>query len=156
MEQLKVIFLIGPSGCGKTTWASKQNGFKIISLDELRIELCGNINDKSKDEEAYKLAVERMFLFLSNNHSVILDTTNLKKERRKIFLDKIYNDFRNVTTYYKLFDIIDVEQLYLRIKSDINKGKLRSNVSKETIIRHCESLKNIFTQLKKEKLTRYE
>ena len=54
-----LIELIGVSGSGKSTWIknnkSKWNKTVVISPDEIRKELTGNISDQSKNKEVFEL-----------------------------------------------------------------------------------------------------
>jgi predicted kinase len=65
------------------------NYYVLISLDDLRIEFTGNINNKTKDKKIYQEAILRTIVALKQNKNVIFDSTNLTKERRLPFIESV-------------------------------------------------------------------
>ncbi len=72
--------LVGPSGSGKSTLVG--NGSAVISSDQLRIDLTGDMADQSQNDRVFgtmrELAIARLRLGLP----VIIDATNLKTKDR--------------------------------------------------------------------------
>jgi len=55
----------------------------VISPDNIRKELTGNISDQSKNAEIWAMTYERVASALNDNKNVILDATNVKSTDRK-------------------------------------------------------------------------
>lgn len=93
------IMLVGISGSGKTTAGEKikeeviKNGNKIelLSSDNLREELLGDVNDQSQNAVIFKEMQKRTVNALQQNCSVIYDATNLNIKDRKNILQTIIN-----------------------------------------------------------------
>lgn len=121
--------LIGIPGCGKSTYLKTLNNsnISIVSPDEIRRELTGNISDQSKDGDVWAEVEKRINELLSQGKYVILDATNVSTEYRTPLLNKIKNNNNNINSYATLFDI-DPEESKKRIKKDIEDGIDRSNV----------------------------
>ena len=154
----KVILMIGTSGSGKSTWIrsiNTNNQFEIISADEMRIEFTGDINDKSKDKEIYATIKERAIESINNNKSIIIDSTNLQKERRRDFINSIREAVPNVIIEYKLMDL-NSKLAKQRIKYDLQARVKRSHVSDATIDRHAESYIQMLQDIKEEDIKPYE
>lgn len=88
----KLFILCGLSGSGKTTAIEKikeSNGVEIIiSLDELRkSHKINNTNRKKVDGRVLQEAKLLLKQALANNENVIWDSTNLRKDFRKIIAD---------------------------------------------------------------------
>lgn len=153
-----VLLLIGTSGSGKTTWINSINSnnyFIVISTDEMRVEFTGNINDKSKDSEIYTEASKRTIEAITLGRSVIFDTTNLTKEKRRPFIEAVRVALPKVNIQYKLMPL-NVELAKKRIKKDIDSGISRANVSDSTIDRHARSYKEMLEDIESENITPYK
>lgn len=87
----KFIMLIGLPGCGKSTYAvkykSKNPDTAIISSDEIREEVFGNVNDQTHNTEVFEIMKNRTLEFLKSNIDVIYDATNINRKRRISFLN---------------------------------------------------------------------
>jgi len=148
-----VLMPIGTSGSGKSTWIKSLpnlDNYVIISLDEMRVEFTGDMNNKSKDDEIYQEAAKRAIKVIKQGKKVIFDTTNLKKDRRTAFTDTIYSEIPNAEIAYKLMPL-NAELAKQRIKADIKNGKNRANVSPETIDRHATLYHKMLEDIKSEK-----
>lgn len=85
----KLYMMIGLPASGKSTIAekiSKSEGAIIVSSDEIRKELLGDINDQSKNELIFKTIEDRIKFYLANKQDVIFDATNINYKRRRGFL----------------------------------------------------------------------
>lgn len=112
---IKFIMMIGIPGSGKSTYAKKIAEFEnaaIVSSDELRKELFGSVWELSKNAHLFGEIYRRIFKYLSEGKSVILDATNIRRNQRKHVLKKYKN-------YYK-------ECYY--IKTSLKKALERNNV----------------------------
>lgn len=88
----KCVMLIGPAGCGKSTFArrmSAENGYVIVSSDDIRAELFGDAADQQNPEKVFKLVHKRIRELLLADYNVIYDATNLLHKNRVKFLESI-------------------------------------------------------------------
>ena len=91
----EMIVLVGLSGCGKSTFAKEfvrmksKNGraYTIISSDEIRKELTGNVENQQVNEEVFNVVHRRMKESLRANKSVIIDATNLALKNRRAYFN---------------------------------------------------------------------
>lgn len=81
----KFIIPVGISGSGKSTWinANRKSNTVVISPDEIRRELTGNISDQSKNNDVFVLAFKKAIDALNNGNDVIFDATNVTSFHRK-------------------------------------------------------------------------
>lgn len=121
------VFLIGIAGSGKSTWLKGQDltGYVIVSPDEIRRELTGNISDQTVNGKVWAIAKERTIKYLNSGTSVILDATNVNTKNRKEFVKGL----PTCNIKAKIFPA-DAEESFRRISADISKGVDRSNVPK--------------------------
>lgn len=107
-------FTVGPPGSGKSTWVKKNYPMVTrVSSDEIRVELCGNMVDQSRNSEVYDIAEERLRHYLSEGKQVVFDTTNLKFEKRKRMIDLARSLGAHVVC---LFFTTTYENCILRVK----------------------------------------
>lgn len=88
----KLYMMIGLPASGKSTIAeeiSKSEGAIIVSSDEIRKELLGDINDQSKNSLIFETVEERIKLYLANKQDVIFDATNINYKKRRAFLQRM-------------------------------------------------------------------
>lgn len=85
--------MIGLSGSGKSTnakqVAEKENAV-VISSDEIREKLTGNVENQDKNTEVFKLFHKRIKEALLSGKNVIADATNLTMKSRRTILQNIY------------------------------------------------------------------
>lgn len=87
----KLIMICGLPASGKSTFAIKLSlihNANIISSDDLRVELFGDVNNQNKNQELFLEISKRVKsqLLIGN---VILDSTNISHKRRKAFLGEL-------------------------------------------------------------------
>jgi predicted kinase len=136
MNNLEFTITVGISGSGKTTWLLENStGKRVISPDEIRRELTGDVSDQTKNKEVFKIAFERVINALNNGVSVIFDATNVVSVHRfnmlKQLKDNVVHEFKPNA---KVF-IINPETAKERIRIDIENGADRSNVPDHAIDR---------------------
>ncbi|MCX7708320.1 MAG: ATP-binding protein [Clostridia bacterium] len=99
----KFIMMIGIPGSGKSTFAEKiaqsENGI-IISSDELREELFGNVWEFKKNALLFSEMFRRSGRYLNEGKSVVFDATNITRSERKQVLKK-FEPFYKVCYYIK-------------------------------------------------------
>lgn len=79
---------VGPPGSGKSTWVKRNYSLlPVISSDAIRLELCGDVNDQSKNVEVFDLAHQRIEDYLKRGKKVVFDATNLSFTERKRAID---------------------------------------------------------------------
>jgi predicted kinase len=146
-----LIFTIGIPGSGKSTWIksmleSNEHGeIVIVSPDEIRYELTGNMSDQSVNYKAWMLAKQRTTDALKAGKDVILDATNVVAKNRKNFLKGLPPH----ALYAKTFET-KPEEAISRVKKDIEEGKNRSNVPEDVIRKMHENFENQSTSEKLE------
>ena len=149
MENKTVQFIIpiGISGSGKTRWIKELNlfyngAFKVISPDEIRKELTGDISNQTHNKKVFEIAIDRTINSLNEGNPVIFDATNIKSKDRKNMLDKIKSDVTNrVIPIAKVFHVTPGEAK-LRVCSDITMGVDRSIVYSDVIDRQYKTYIN--------------
>ena len=126
----KLLLPVGISGSGKSTWikANTDANTVVVSPDDIRRELTGNISDQTKNGQVWALAFQRVADALNNGKNVILDATNVKSEDRKRLMNymKVHVD-KPFEGFAKIFSV-DPEIAKQRVKKDIEAGVDRSNV----------------------------
>lgn len=98
----RLVLLVGPSGAGKTTYAA-QNFFGelVVSSDAIREELYDSQIMTGSQETVFKVVRERARAALANGNSVVIDSTNLKREDRLMNAALVPND---IPVEYVLID----------------------------------------------------
>lgn len=86
----KLILTVGLPRSGKSTWARKQ-GFPVVNPDSIRIALHGNTFIEEAEPMVWILTKYMVkALFLAGHDKVIIDATNLTKERRDFWKDDMW------------------------------------------------------------------
>jgi protein phosphatase len=126
----KLILPVGISGSGKSTWIKSQTDPNtiVVSPDDIRRELSGNVSDQTNMGKVWALAFTRVTDALNAGKNVILDATNVKSRDRKSLMDymKVHVD-KPFEGFAKIFDV-DPEIAKQRVRKDIEAGVDRSNV----------------------------
>lgn len=84
---LDLILLVGVPGSGKTTYRNTITDKKIISMDDERLRLCGDVNDMSRNQEVFDNCFRELNKSLKAGESVLVDATNRTKKVRKVLID---------------------------------------------------------------------
>ena len=147
----KVILPLGTSGSGKSTWIKSlpADKYVVISPDEMRVEFTGDMNDKSKDNEIYEEVKKRAIDAVNNGQQVIIDSTNLQKERRRDFINAVKDAIPDISVEYKLMPL-NANLAKQRIKEQLERGENRAAVSDMTIDRHAKLYKEMLDDIKDE------
>lgn len=126
------IVLCGPSGSGKSSWV-KQNApqHRIISLDDIREEVCGKRGDQRQNGKVLAIAKERLRESLRIQQAVVWDATNLRLD----FRDQVIQLGRN---YHALVTLV-VFQLPKKVIYERNK-KREFSVPENVLERQIETL----------------
>lgn len=124
--------LIGLPGCGKSTYAKKKKeaGITIISPDEIREELTGDMSDQSRNRDVFKLAHKRTKEALRCGYSVVFDATDLTRKARNELLSCI-PDRHNTYVEYILFRV--------PLEECMKRNRQRSRRVPEEVIRRMDN-----------------
>lgn len=149
-QETEFIALIGIPGSGKSTWISQQNmgnKYRIVSPDEIRKEITGDVNNQEQNAQVWKVAKTRTVNALNKGKSVILDATMTNPDYRQDFIKGL----PTTNLKAKVFQA-DPEVSKKRIKKDIEAGKDRADVPDDIIDQmHDELIKyGTKSQLEKE------
>jgi predicted kinase len=139
-EQPSLIMTVGITGAGKSRWIQSlpKDEYVIVSPDEIRQELTGNISDQTQNGKVWFLAKQRTVDALNSGKSVILDATNVDRKSRKNFVQGLPADIRLKA---KIFEV-DPEIAKERIRKQIERGENRSNVPPDVTMKMHEKFKN--------------
>ena len=119
----ELILTVGISGSGKSTWIKSQQGFEVVSPDEIRRSL-GDVSDQSKMDDVFSIAYNKLRTLLSQGKNVIFDATNLESKYRMELIKSMPKHISKAKVFHT-----DPEEAKKRIKMDLEKGVDRSNVS---------------------------
>ena len=129
-KNLVLNIMIGISGSGKSTYINrhKKAGDIVISPDDIRRELTGNISDQSQNMKVFETANARLRAATSNAY---FDATNLT-------LKSIRGVMSNAKRFKKINLVIltaskNLDLCQRRVAGDISSGKDRSNVPEKVI-----------------------
>ena len=84
-DQTTLAIMVGPTCAGKSTYIKnnhKFNNFAVVSSDDLRMKMCGNFQDQTKNDEVFKLAHKLIKLYLQSGIDVVFDATNIRNKDR--------------------------------------------------------------------------
>ena len=124
--------MIGIPGSGKSRFLKDVDQKLIVSPDDIRRELFGDVSIQKTDQipasEVWKIAAVRSRILLNLYSKVYFDATNVMKFRR-VELMSAYNDCRKIAV---VFDV-DPSIAKQRIADDIKNKVDRSNVPNKVI-----------------------
>ena len=83
-KMIEVNIAIGISGAGKSTFFEiYDNTYKYICPDEVRKEMCGDVNDQSKNDKVFANCFRAITGAIRNRLNIIFDATNLSPRSLK-------------------------------------------------------------------------
>jgi len=132
------ILLIGIPGSGKSFWISKfnsDNKYSVVSPDQIRKQLTGNISDQMQNAKVWSIARERVKSYLGRGKSVIFDATMTNAQRRREFIQGLPPAKLKAKVFY-----VEPEVSKARIKKDIEAGKERAEVPSDVVDRMYSEL----------------
>lgn len=105
-----LILMCGLPGCGKSSYINKNllnNEEVLVSLDDIRLEICGKRGDQYRNKDVTSIAVSRITKLLNEDHTVVLDATSISKRNRRPMLDIAKCGSHKTTVIYKRIDLED-------------------------------------------------
>ncbi|KOS61155.1 AAA family ATPase [Lysinibacillus agricola] len=99
---MKVIFTVGLPGSGKSTFVkelAKRENALILSSDAIRQELFGDAT-RQQSRIVFRVLYERLNERVANGQSVIVDATNIERERRVFALGKLPSNVKAICYYF--------------------------------------------------------
>ena len=149
-----LIMMVGPAGSGKSTWIQEylqtHPKFVVVSTDDLRRSLTGNVSDNSRNAEIWSEAKEKVKQILVAGRNAILDSTMVNERDRASFLS--YLGGINFDLKYKIIEPAQKEELVKRIEADLKAGKDRSNVPHHVIERQLMNFYKDVNRIDKDKI----
>jgi predicted kinase len=98
----KFIMMVGLPASGKTTLAkqlAKIENAVVLSSDDLRVEMYGDINHQDNNNELFDEMNKRANDLLSKGQNVIYDATNLNRKRRKHLINHLIKADEKIVYY---------------------------------------------------------
>lgn len=86
MNRSTIYVMCGYPGAGKTYFAKNylvQDGCTYISSDDIRAEICDDVQDQSKNYEVFEIFYARARQAVENGKDVVLDATHLTRKARR-------------------------------------------------------------------------
>ena len=125
-EKPSLIMTVGITGAGKSEWIKSlpKEDYTVVSPDNIREELTGNISDQTQNGKVWSLAKQRVIDSLNNGKNVILNAINVDRKSRRNFITGLPSDIKLKA---KIFEV-DPEIAKERIRKQIERGENRSNV----------------------------
>lgn len=134
-----LILPIGISGSGKTTWISSikdcNKNLVVVSLDDLRRRLAGDVSNQSKNREVVSVAIALIAKAILEGKLVVLDATNVDSQNRNELIGRLVElvgTDKPFDYYYTVFGS-DRQTSINRIRGDLSKGVDRSDVPDSVI-----------------------
>ena len=90
----EIIMMMGIPGSGKSTYIQNHLMSEttiVLSSDEIREELYGDVSNQNHNDEVFKLLYSRINMYLNNENveRIVFDATNINKKRRINFIKYI-------------------------------------------------------------------
>lgn len=131
-----IVTFVGISGSGKSRLCkqvAESKHWHVVSPDELRRKLTGNISDQSKNREVFELAHDELRKLAMYGEHVIFDATNLKKASLDSIV-KIADETDQQLTIYVMMDSANIQLCKNRIELDLRKGIDRAGTAEMSIL----------------------
>jgi len=146
---------IGISGTGKSTYLKKHFDERVIvSPDEIRKELLGDVSNQSDQVIVWATATKRIKDCLEKHGEAVLDATNVNAKYRHGFMTP-FRSMKGVETVALVFTP-NVNISKTRVKQDVEKGVDRAKVPVSVIEKQLKDFNNgyqaIFRQFDKVKI----
>ena len=147
----ELIVLLGIPGSGKSTWAKQyvlkcDASFTIVSSDEVRKILCGNLRDQTRNNEVWEIVLNQVQGHLKRGRNVILDATNTGTEKRRKFISQLPPCNR----FIKVFQV-SKPIAKSRISKDMEAGVERTPVPDHVIERMFKQFHDSLLAIKDER-----
>lgn len=87
-----LIMMCGISGSGKSRLAQlihDEVGLKVVSSDEVRAEVLGDVNDQTQNGKVFEIVHQRVLDELNAGRACVYDATNLNRKQRVAFYKKV-------------------------------------------------------------------
>ena len=126
---------VGISGSGKTSYyktiQSKVQNCILLSKDDIRKELTGNVSNLTKEEEVEKIFLQRLETYSKNKYqSIYICNTNLSEKYLRQVVETISKNSKDQPFQLHIFLFMDSYKPTLckeRVKKDLDAGEERSN-----------------------------
>ena len=138
---------IGISGSGKTSYyktiQSKVQNCILLSKDDIRKELTGNVSNLRREDEVEKIFLQRLDAYSKNKaQSIYVCNTNLSEKYLRQVVEVLSKNHKDQPIQLHIFLFMDSYKPSLckeRVKKDLDNGEERSNTlvpcnSCETVI----------------------
>lgn len=92
MNKPILFMMCGLQASGKSTYAcklSEEYDATVFSSDALRIEMFGDVNEQSRNEELFQELRKRIKECLKSGRNAVFDATNTSSKRRRAFLQEL-------------------------------------------------------------------
>jgi predicted kinase len=143
---MKLILPAGISGSGKDFLAGQLQYFcpqldlKIICMDDIRLRLCKNISDQSRNDEVFKLSQKYTLKSLSLCRNVYYNATNLGLSSLIKTCETYKERFSDLQAYIIYLTVSNTPQICLdRIKKDLSLGIVRADTTSEAVVNKLSS-----------------
>lgn len=140
---------VGVPGSGKSTYYKNNCGETpfYINPDTIRKQICGNVNDQSRNKKVWEMAYTSLREFCSEGREEIwFDATSLHNSSIRAVLE-IAALYKQDVTILIFKDSYDNDLCKGRIKADIENGIDRSNVPVEVSDNMFENFKTLMNNL---------
>lgn len=150
-EVPELVLTIGIPGSGKSTWIKQfnqknYNKYTIVSPDQIRKELTGNISDQSQNAKVMGISKKIARETLESGKSVLLDATNVDTSNRKDFVADMP---KGIKLRAKIF-YVDPQEAKRRIRKDLSAGKDRADVPVDVMESMIKKFEHTLSVLKDE------
>lgn len=104
MKFPRCYIMIGLPGSGKDYFinSNKKENDVIVSSDELREELFGDVNDQTHNNEIFNEMFKRTVVALRNGQNVYYNATNINRKRRINLIKEIKNAVKRTVAFYAI------------------------------------------------------